>query len=642
MNTLDSALALAKEGFWVFPVLENAKKPPLVSFTEKSSRDPKQLREWFEGRNHNIGIFTGRYANDKALLVPDVDNKPGKDGDADILKLEITDGNFPETRETLTPTGGRHLFYIVDAPTSQQRLADSVDVRSHNGYVLGPGSRLSNGEYKFANSLPIAQAPDWLVLRQGTPAERKQDSLAPSKSVEGADTRAIRYLQSEAPLAVEGKAGDNTTYRVACRLKDFGCAESAAFLLMADNWNARCSPPWTDDDLRAKVHNAYAYSNEAFACADPRSQFDAIPDAPAAAMPGQSEPASEEAVSEEAVTEEAGAVFRFELFSEIKPDLARADLVDDLLDLGGMSILYGDSNTGKSFNALDIAFHIAAGRPWMGREVESGVAAYIAAEGGGHFRKRIAAIRKHYELGERAIPLALIPSAVDLAGEGRDVDPLIATIRSAEKQTGGKCKFVVVDTLSRAMGGTDENASKDMTAFVRNVDRIRKALDAHVMVVHHTGKDKAKGARGHSSLRAATDTELEVANDAIAVTKQRDRESDPPIGFALHPVEIGQDKRGKTVKSCVVLPRNIRAVSEFEKKLPKAGSVAARALQILQNLTLAPEGQKRSAAVEKWEELFCAGYSKNKSGAKAFTRARQNLVASGVVLVTEGQACVND
>ena len=35
------------------------------------------------------------------------------------------------------------------------------------------------------------------------------------------------------------------------------------------------------------------------------------------------------------------------------------------------------------------------------------------------------------------------------------------------------------------------------------------------MLVHHTGKDTAKGARGHSLLRAATDTEIEVKREEV-------------------------------------------------------------------------------------------------------------------------------
>ena len=41
----------------------------------------------------------------------------------------------------------------------------------------------------------------------------------------------------------------------------------------------------------------------------------------------------------------------------------------------------------------------------------------------------------------------------------------------------------------------------------------RNATGAHLLIVHHTGKDETRGARGHTSLRAATDTEIEITGD---------------------------------------------------------------------------------------------------------------------------------
>jgi RecA-family ATPase len=71
--------------------------------------------------------------------------------------------------------------------------------------------------------------------------------------------------------------------------------------------------------------------------------------------------------------------------------------------------------------------------------------------------------------------------------------------------------MIVLDTLSRVIAGGNENAPDDMGQLIGNCDRIRAEARAHVMLVHHTGKDEARGARGHSSLRAATDTEIEVS-----------------------------------------------------------------------------------------------------------------------------------
>lgn len=41
-------------------------------------------------------------------------------------------------------------------------------------------------------------------------------------------------------------------------------------------------------------------------------------------------------------------------------------MVKGWLDRNCLSMLYGPSNAGKTFVALDIAMHIAAGQPWRG------------------------------------------------------------------------------------------------------------------------------------------------------------------------------------------------------------------------------------------------------------------------------------
>lgn len=59
-------------------------------------------------------------------------------------------------------------------------------------------------------------------------------------------------------------------------------------------------------------------------------------------------------------------------------------------------------------------------------------------------------------------------------------------------------------------GALDENAAPDIAGLMRNIDQIRRLSGAHVMLVHHTGKDTGRGARGQSSLRAAIDTKIEL------------------------------------------------------------------------------------------------------------------------------------
>jgi hypothetical protein len=233
-------------------------------------------------------------------------------------------------------------------------------------------------------------------------------------------------------------------------------------------------------------------------------------------------------------------------------DLSAEPLIDGLLDQEAMTVLYGESNTGKSFVALDMAYHIATGRDWAGRRVARMGVVYVAAEGGKGTRKRVRALRLRF--GKANVPMAFLMVPVDLLHADADTGPLIERIRqfAANLPQPLKVGLIVIDTLSRALAGGEENRSADMGALVANLDRIRQAIGAHILVVHHAGKDPAKGARGHSLLRAATDTELEITNWQLAVTKQRDLEGSFATGFALDPVVIGERADGRPVTSAIV------------------------------------------------------------------------------------------
>lgn len=231
-------------------------------------------------------------------------------------------------------------------------------------------------------------------------------------------------------------------------------------------------------------------------------------------------------------------------------------LIADMLDEGALSVIYGESNSGKTFVSLDLAMAVAAELAWNGKATKRGLVVYVAAEGGKRIMRRLAALKKRYEAehGEDAPEplLALVRFPIDLRSNDANLKELLALIREAEAETGEKCVWIVVDTLSRALAGGDENSPVDMGRIVVAADRIRAETGAHFTYVHHCGKDSARGARGHSLLRAATDTEIEVTVGAIKVTKQRDMDGGQEYGFTLTDIYIGDDPEGHPVRSAVV------------------------------------------------------------------------------------------
>jgi hypothetical protein len=233
------------------------------------------------------------------------------------------------------------------------------------------------------------------------------------------------------------------------------------------------------------------------------------------------------------------------------------DFVEGLLNEAGASLIYGPSNCGKSFWIVDLGAAVAAGRPFRDElQVDQGAVIYVALEGAQGARNRMAALRKQGLL-KSGDPFYLVFDQVSLLEPGHAAR-LAATVAAVAKKSGQPVKMVILDTMARAMAGGDENSGSDMTLVVKAIDAVRAATGAHVAIVHHSGKDQAKGARGHSSLRAAVDTEIEItrresgAISTARVTKQRDLQASEPMPFSLKVVVLGINRRGKPITSCVV------------------------------------------------------------------------------------------
>ena len=313
--------------------------------------------------------------------------------------------------------------------------------------------------------------------------------------------------------------------------------------------------------------------------------------------------------------------------SAIEAVLTSNYMVKGWLDRNCLSMLYGPSNAGKTFVALDIAMHIASGKPWRGLRVNGGPVLYIAAEGGAGIRNRLAAIKRDRPDMSDA-PFTLLPIGLDLHAQG-DALAVCEIIPDADPA------LVVIDTLARSMGAGDENTAKDAAMFVRNCDLIREATGAHVMVIHHTGKDEDRGARGSSALRAAVDNELHVTSEwEIISKKQRDQAPPEALHFKLRSVTLGMDEDGEPVTSAVV--DATEAPAPKRKPLSGKNEVAIQAL----NDALRDHGTTRSGncyptdrkvvEVDKWRDAcgvhgLTTGAS-DSAARQAFKRAKDKLM----------------
>lgn len=219
-------------------------------------------------------------------------------------------------------------------------------------------------------------------------------------------------------------------------------------------------------------------------------------------------------------------------------------LIEGVLPALSFAALYGPPGSFKSFHALHIAYCVATGHSWMGKPVKkSGAVLYLCGEGFGGIGARIKACKIHHQIEDGA-PIYVVRHQLNLRSSQEDFNALMLAIVQLVEETGIEFCLAIVDTLARAFGGGNENSSEDMMGFVVSMGKVQEFLNCALMVLHHCGKDAAKGLRGHSSLLGAVDTELELLRfedqmkGVLTISKQKDGADNERFGFEMVEVEI--------------------------------------------------------------------------------------------------------
>ena len=249
-------------------------------------------------------------------------------------------------------------------------------------------------------------------------------------------------------------------------------------------------------------------------------------------------------------------------------------LIQGVVEKRTLAAIIGESGSGKSFLALDLAACVQTGKPWHGREVQQGEVVYLAGEGRSGLVRRIGAWEHRYK--DSLEDLMISSRAIDLGDSRSQLLKVQQALRSLKRSP----VLIVIDTLARHHTG-DENSASEMSSFISNLDRLSEEFKATVLIVHHAGKDPSRGARGSSAFRAALDLEILVTNPATGITnltceKAKDAEPFPPMSLQLKQSdvvdELGRmlaEPDGSPVRSCILeecdyVPAKTRGLSETQ------------------------------------------------------------------------------
>ena len=650
MAALDTALEIAAGGTPVFPCGKD-KRPAIDGGHgfHDATLDPGAIRELFARAPH--AVLVGSPTGEKTGFdVLDIDPRHG----GDTWEREQLD-RMPETRIHQTPGGGRHYLFRhapgVRNSSGHLRkdgsiggIALGVDVRGDGGYVILPPCE----GYRVVHDAEIAEWPDWLLdvmLREPDPPAPRLNGHHQPIQIEsrrlGGFTRSVQERVRNAAEGSKHFVLRNAALSLGGIAAAAGLSDDEASNLLLQSlpgtvkdWkNAAKTIAWglahgrnRPIELEDRRPNGQDHSTHGHRLLD----------------------ASEEAKQSPAEPPDNGATFPLEWFRDITTSSSTLDFVEGLLCSTSMIVIYGESGCGKTFWTTDLCLHIAAGWEWNGRAVDQGGVIYVALEGAHGIRNRVAAFKAEYGL-DHDLPFAIITTSVNMLDPAADIEQLIRTVRQAATKMKVPVRLVVLDTLSRALAGGNENSPEDMGALVTNGARVQQETQAAVAWIHHSGKDTAKGARGHSLLRAATDTEIEVTDDDGArtsrVTKQREMECVGEFSFKLEQVILGQNARGKDITSCIVKPGD---VDQTKKRRMRMTGHTQKAFSVLTNL-LASQGKSGfpdtpsntvSVPDEWWRERF---YQDAMPGAtqeakqKAFRRSADALVDGKAVAMAGGR-----
>lgn len=499
MSKLRAALAWAARGFPVFPLMPNSKEPAFGgAWYDHASTDEDTIRSmWTDpvlGTEHDYNVG----ANCTGYVVVDIDEKwytdaktgerKKKDGYNQYMQL----GGSLDTLVVKTPTGGYHCYF--EGPDSANvNIARDIEIRSHHGYVVAPGSTIDGVPYEVVTDVPPAwvplnverllKAPD---VRKEMPEGFEVDSAANIQA-------AINYLET-APVAVEGQRGDETTFITAARLvRELGLSPYTAFELMRDYWNERCEPPWQLDELQGKVENAAAYGTAEVGRLDPSIVFATVslepPPSPFTAV----------------------AAFGFGnayMPASIQP---RPWLVDRLLMTGNVTVIGAMGSGGKSSAGLALAAHLAMGRNFGKHKthMKCKTIVYNGEDDIQEQSRRLLAVCVEYgfdynEIRQSVMLLSHKEVNMKLATlTGRTVvpnDTVVNGLIDIAKAEDIGC--IILDPLVD-IHTCDEGDSTHMNDVMRIVQHVAEEANVSVLLMHHTtkaGSDKQENRVGNMDI----------------------------------------------------------------------------------------------------------------------------------------------
>jgi hypothetical protein len=313
--------------------------------------------------------------------------------------------------------------------------------------------------------------------------------------------------------------------------------------------------------------------------------------------------------------------------ADVQAEPSAIPLIHGLISKGQLVMIAGPSGSGKSVFQLHLGAALLNGAEVFKQAIPKRARMlYVNLEG--DLKPRLEAIERHHPGWSFPAPEAMFLTRPWCLNDRDSVEGLAHHVNES-----GGVDVIFIDTLNRAIPGSDENLSTDMGVVIAHANLLINLTGAAVVLTHHTGKSKERGPRGHSSLYAALDTCLMVEKmesdiRMVELIKTRQGPGGKKYFFSIENIALGEDDYGLPVVGPALTevegsPEVEKAATAHSLTPQQKEALVALKLHMQNGLNGEPlEGINRDEALEVVKAAFSAVSTKHRS-----TRAREAIDA---------------
>tara|TARA_R110000850_G_scaffold267067_2_gene397909 strand:+ start:14743 stop:16611 length:1869 start_codon:yes stop_codon:yes gene_type:complete len=538
----------------------------------------------FEGMNSDT-MIGGRMGAASGLFAVDLDTyKDGAAGEAALAyqrSLEAA-GLLPPTQTHATMSGGVHMIYESDHGYPNCKPSAGVEVKGEGGYIILPYSR----GYSVKEGCGFTVAPKALI--DTLMKARREHTAKTVDQHEEAIMNGMDFHDSITSMSAKLFRKGNTAAQVMTRIHEALKASVASSPMhnRHDRWKSIMAD--TSGELsRIMTSGKEKYDQKAKtqAARDTVNTDDAARIAAVAAAAGFGPSPTSRNEDHGPQTSAAPKIEydgAFPFAGEGYYAHEELDVADQRFNIypifaeNESVVVAADPKAGKTAICLKLAIQLAAGRSLGPFEITDRRAVlYFALEGTRAIKLRVEA-EKRKMIDEKTplpddLPLFVVERGANFSAE-RDtlVSKVVASDRYFTEVLGIPMGLVVIDTLTKAMSGKDQNSVDDTSALFDFTTQLRaQGVTATVVFVHHTGKTGQT--RGSTNIEAEPDLVLKMTKQEDGTTEMyvhmaRSIDDNRTYPFRLEGYDLGPTAQGINLTAPVVTLLEGKTVEEHNSE----------------------------------------------------------------------------